>query len=145
VRCQYHAWSWSHSGDLLSAPYSDAQPGGFDKTKYRLQPVPLKTLGPFIFVDVWGLAPPWEDFVGQLPQQMMDTGHDLMSLPYRERRVYEMACNWKVSCGDLAIGDCMTCAEGISTTITITKWPHQVRRRWEQRHPQGANLGSNGN
>jgi hypothetical protein len=29
--------------------------------------------------------------------------------------------------------------------LPITKWPHQVRRRrWGQRHPQGANSGSNG-
>jgi hypothetical protein len=29
-------------------------------------------------------------------------------------------------------------------TTTITKWPHQVRRRWGQLHPQGPNSGSSG-
>jgi hypothetical protein len=32
----------------------------------------------------------------------------------------------------------------ICLTITITNGLIKVRRRWEQRHPQGANSGSNG-
>jgi phenylpropionate dioxygenase-like ring-hydroxylating dioxygenase large terminal subunit len=94
LQCHYHAWTFSLEGKLKAAPCAKEQEC-FDATLYSLQPLPIDTLGPFIFV----CPSPGEslrEFLGELPSILEESGVDLSVLKLRGGTSYETAANWKI-------------------------------------------------
>jgi choline monooxygenase len=99
--CQYHGWTYKHTGELCKTPHIGKQGKGFDITQLGLKPMSVKQWGPFIFVDLDGS---WTDHdtdcrdleadMAPIKQILDEMGWGTMK--HVERRVYEIECNWKV-------------------------------------------------
>jgi choline monooxygenase len=95
LRCPYHGWTYSLSGELKGTP--DFQGVcEFDKGKSGLVPVAAAEWEGFVFVR---LSPAeggrsLTDFMGPLVEQFKPM--NLAGLHFVERRRYAFDCNWKV-------------------------------------------------
>ena len=70
IRCPYHSWMYRLDGALLAAPYFGGReprsaPDGFDRSQYGLVPVRSAVWHDWVFVDLSGIAPPFEEFVAR--------------------------------------------------------------------------------
>ena len=68
IRCPYHSWTYGLEGDLRITPYFGghdprAVPDGFDRGEHGLAPVRSATWHDWIFVNLNGAAPPFDDFI----------------------------------------------------------------------------------
>jgi choline monooxygenase len=89
--CPYHGWAYHLDGRLAKAPRI-AGIRDFDRDEFALGRLEVCEIGPLIFVNVDGLAPPLE--LPELQRRLDATGwQDLVRV---ERRSYELDCNWKV-------------------------------------------------
>ena len=100
IRCPYHSWTYGLDGELLLAPYFGgreprAAPDGFDRGEHGLVPVRSATWHDWIFIDMNGGAPSFEDFVAPLHRRLdgLDLGrlHHLVTIDFGE-----VAANWKL-------------------------------------------------
>ena len=100
IRCPYHSWTYGLDGALHVAPYFGgrdprAVPAGFDRTEHGLVPVRSATWHDWIFVDLGGGAPSFEDYLAPLRRRLdgLDLGrmHHLVTLDFGE-----VAANWKL-------------------------------------------------
>ena len=100
IRCPYHSWTYGLDGTLHVAPWFGgreprAAPAGFDRGKHGLIPVRSATWHDWIFVDLGGGAPAFEDFVAPLVRRLdgLDLGrlHHLVTLDFGE-----VTANWKL-------------------------------------------------
>ena len=100
IRCPYHAWTYGLDGTLHIAPYFGgreprAAPPGFDRRQHGLVPVRSETWHDWIFIDLSGAVPPFEDFVAPLERRLagLDLGrlHHLVTVDFGE-----VAANWKL-------------------------------------------------
>ena len=102
IRCPYHSWSYALDGALKATPMIGG-PGqnscaGFDKEKHGLKPIRTAVWCDAVFVDLSGVAPPFEDFIAPLakrwqafdPARLRHGGAD-------SRFVIELDCNWKLA------------------------------------------------
>ena len=107
IRCPYHSWGYSLSGELLGAPYfapeehpADAAACGvrdmqaFRKEDYGLLRVRVATWGCFIFVNLDSDARSLEDWLGDLPQRLAN--YPLDELVLHQRKTFEVEANWKL-------------------------------------------------
>ena len=94
VQCPYHAWSYELDGSLRLAPHFGDVPG-FDRSVMGLVPVAHAEWGGWVFVNVDGHAPPFEEHLGSFG--------DLVAPWECERLVvgathhYELQANWKIA------------------------------------------------
>jgi phenylpropionate dioxygenase-like ring-hydroxylating dioxygenase large terminal subunit len=93
LQCSYHGWTYSLDGRLLGTPEFEGVEE-FDRQCFGLVPVRVATFGPFIFVNLDTAAPPLEAILGPILEQT--EGLELQHLRFCERRIYDIACNWKV-------------------------------------------------
>ena len=100
IRCPYHSWTYGLDGALRVAPYFGgreprAAPAGFDRGKHGLIPVRSATWHDWIFVDLSGGAPAFEDFVAPIRRRLdgLDLGrlHHLVTIDFGE-----VTANWKL-------------------------------------------------
>ena len=100
IRCPYHSWTYGLDGALHVAPYFGgreprAAPAGFDRGKHGLIPVRSATWHDWIFVDLSGGAPAFEDSVAPLVRRLdgLDLGrlHHLVTIDFGE-----VTANWKL-------------------------------------------------
>ncbi len=89
--CRYHGWTYDLSGRLTKAPRM-AGIAGFDRADFALVPLPVKTFGPLILINLAGDASAWE--VTEVEAQLNALNWNDLQL--RQQRVYEVDCNWKV-------------------------------------------------
>ena len=100
IRCPYHSWTYNLDGSLYLAPYFGgrdlrAAPEGFDRERHGLVPVRSATWHDWIFVNLSGRAPPFEDFVDPLVKRL--DGVDLAGLRHLVTiDLGEIAANWKL-------------------------------------------------
>lgn len=93
IQCPYHAWSYELDGSLRAAPKAGS---GLDRSRLDLLPVRHEVWHGWVFVNIDGGAPPFEEHVGGLT--------DLLAPWQCERLVvgathhYELAANWKIAC-----------------------------------------------
>ena len=93
-RCPYHGWTYGLDGTLKGTP-DFAGVAGFDVAEHGLVPVEVAACGPWVFARVRGGGPPPDAYFGpDLVDQIESLG--LERLSWAERRVYTVACNWKV-------------------------------------------------
>jgi choline monooxygenase len=93
LRCPYHAWTYSLSGELKGTP-DFAGVCDFDRSANSLVPLDIGVWEQWVFVRVEGTGT-LESFLGtDLAAQTRPLG--LAGLHWMERRHYSFECNWKV-------------------------------------------------
>lgn len=91
IKCPYHAWSYGLDGSLLGVPYRNEFP---DVSQLDLVPIRVGVIGPLIFACLDPLAPPLDEWVGELPSALARTGAASWSLAWE--LTYEVDANWKL-------------------------------------------------
>jgi choline monooxygenase len=92
LQCRYHGWTYALEGTLIRAPEMEGV-HGFVPEQVRLVPVRVARWGPLVFANLDNGAPPLDDFLGTMPEDVQGLGFD--GLRYVTRKEYEVACNWK--------------------------------------------------
>jgi phenylpropionate dioxygenase-like ring-hydroxylating dioxygenase large terminal subunit len=119
LQCPYHAWTYGLDGGLRAAPRSEREPG-FEGDKLGLEPIPVDTWGPFVFVNPDRDATPLADVLGQVPNQLAEI-LDVDALQFRFRTEFEVNANWKIACENFL--ECYHCAvahPGFSAAVDIS-------------------------
>ena len=93
LHCPYHGWNYGLDGALKGMPEFDGVEN-FDRKDHGLVPVRVDTWENFVFINLDPNAAPLRDFLGALVRRMEPLG--VSKLHYFDRRVYNIACNWKV-------------------------------------------------
>ena len=98
IRCPYHFWVYGLDGRLRGTPHfggpESQRPDGFDPAAHGLIPVRFAQWHDWIFANLDGQAPAFEDFAAPLIDQLGDL--DLSRLtPLGEVDFGEVGCNWK--------------------------------------------------
>ena len=100
IRCPYHSWTYGLDGALRAAPYFGgreprAAPAGFDRSQHGLVPVRSAVWHDWVFVNLDGSAPPFEEFIAPLRSRL-----DGLDLPRMQHLATidlgEVAANWKL-------------------------------------------------
>jgi len=97
IRCPYHAWAYSHDGELLASPFVDA--ADVPPEARRLHRVGLAQWGGFVFVHLSPeraerLCETLEAQLGSIPDRL--ARYPLEALRTAHAIRYEVAANWKV-------------------------------------------------
>jgi choline monooxygenase len=93
LHCPYHGWNYGLDGALKGMPEFDGVEN-FDRKENGLVPVKVDTWENFVFINLDHNVAPLQDFLGGLVRRMAPLG--VTKLHYFDRRVYNIACNWKV-------------------------------------------------
>jgi phenylpropionate dioxygenase-like ring-hydroxylating dioxygenase large terminal subunit len=119
LQCPYHAWTYGLDGSLRAAPRSERE-SGFEADKLGLEPIPVDTWGPFVFVNPDRDAAPLADVLGEMPKQLAEI-LDVDALQFRFRTEFEVNANWKIACENFL--ECYHCAvahPGFSAAVDIS-------------------------
>jgi len=94
VKCKYHGWIYSTSGQLIGVPEEDMF-FDFEKQKIHLAEVATEVWEGFIFIN---LAPnpeqSLEQYLGELPPQLKGFPFDKLTACYSYKA--NLRCNWKI-------------------------------------------------
>jgi phenylpropionate dioxygenase-like ring-hydroxylating dioxygenase large terminal subunit len=93
LHCPYHGWNYGLDGSLKGMPEFEGVKN-FERGDNGLVPVKVETWEAFVFVNLDPRAGSLSAFLGHLVQRCAPLG--LAKLHYFDRRVYDIACNWKV-------------------------------------------------
>jgi choline monooxygenase len=93
LHCPYHGWNYGLDGSLKGMPEFDGVKN-FERQENGLVPVKVETWEAFVLMNLDPAAEPLEDFLGGLAQRCEPLGLD--KLHFFDRKVYDIACNWKV-------------------------------------------------
>jgi choline monooxygenase len=93
LRCPYHGWTYDLAGRLRGTPEFDGV-ADFRREDNGLSPVAVAVWGPTVWVHLGTPAEPLEQFLDPMPPRT--AWADLGRLRCVARRVYALACNWKV-------------------------------------------------
>mgnify|MGYP000350859141 CR=1 FL=1 len=93
LRCPYHGWTYGLDGSLKGVPEFDGV-RDFDKSASGLAPIAIGAWESFVLVRLSQTGPSLTEFLGDLPGRVEPLR--LSHLRFSERRVYDLACNWKV-------------------------------------------------
>jgi choline monooxygenase len=132
LQCSYHGWTYTLDGKLLGTPEFDGVEG-FDRQRYGLVPVRVATWGPFVFVNLDGSAPPLPATLGEIVEETAD--FDLDDMRLCERRVYDIACNWKVYVDNYLEGYHLPTAHpGLFRELDYSAYRVETRRLHSRQH-----------
>ncbi len=93
LHCPYHGWNYGLDGSLKGMPEFEGVKN-FERKDHGLVPVRVDAWEGFVFVNLDPKAGPLSSFLGRMVQRCAPLG--LAKLRYFDRRVYDIACNWKV-------------------------------------------------
>jgi choline monooxygenase len=93
LHCPYHGWNYGLDGSLKGMPEFDGVKN-FDRQENGLVPVKVEIWESFVFVNLHPNAEPLTTFLGGLVNRchLLELG----KLHFFDRKVYDIACNWKV-------------------------------------------------
>jgi choline monooxygenase len=100
LRCPYHSWTYSLDGELKLTPYFGGRspgdvPEGFDRSCRGLVPVRFALWHDWVFVNLSGTAPEFDDFVSPLARWLEDI--DFGELEHVTTiDLGKVRCNWKL-------------------------------------------------
>ena len=98
VRCPYHTWAYNLDGELRATPHFGGPnchvPDGFDPAEHGLKPVRIAVWHDWVFVDLGGEAPAFEDYVAPLADRFSDLDLDNVT-PIATIDFGEVNANWK--------------------------------------------------
>jgi choline monooxygenase len=130
LQCSYHGWTYTLDGKLLGAPEFEGVEN-FDRSCYGLPPVRVATLGPIVFVSLDSAAPSFESVLGEVAER----GAGLNGLRLCERRVYDIACNWKVYVDNYLEGyHVPTAHPGLFRELDYARYAVQTHRFYSRQH-----------
>jgi choline monooxygenase len=120
LRCRYHGWTYDLAGRLRGVPEFDGV-GDFCREDQGLAELSVATWGPLVFVS----QSPRQDlgpFLTPLPGHV--STREFEGLHFVGRRVYELACNWKVFVDNYLDGGyhINTVHPGLAGLIDYTKY-----------------------
>lgn len=93
LRCRYHGWTYGLSGDLLGVPEFDGVQN-FHREDHGLVPLgAVLEVGGFIWVSI---GKPGKDVEATFPEFFAAEYGTSRYLVFHSRRIYDVACNWKV-------------------------------------------------
>ena len=100
IVCPYHAWAFDTGGRLKARPhyFGPGQNDTLDRSDEdapRLRSVRSKVWHDWVFVNLDGLAPDFEDFMAPAISRLR--GYDLGSLRRARHITYGFDCNWKLA------------------------------------------------
>jgi choline monooxygenase len=93
LHCPYHGWNYGLDGSLKGMPEFDGVKN-FERRDNGLVPVKAEIWEAFVFVNLDPQAEPLAVFLDGLVKRCQPLG--LRKLHFFERKVYDIACNWKV-------------------------------------------------
>jgi choline monooxygenase len=93
LTCKYHGWSYTLDGRLRSARDFGVAPG-FDPRNFGLVGLTVETWRGFVFVNADKTAPALAQLLAPLDARLGARGFE--TLVHADRRVHDIACNWKV-------------------------------------------------
>src|ERR1700746_54996 len=93
LHCPYHGWNYGLDGSLKGMPEFEGVKN-FERHENGLVPVKVETWEAFVFVNLDPQANALSAFLGGLARRCAPLG--LSKLHFFERKVYDIACNWKV-------------------------------------------------
>jgi phenylpropionate dioxygenase-like ring-hydroxylating dioxygenase large terminal subunit len=126
LQCAYHAWTYNLDGSLRAAPRSELEPG-FDKDELGLKPAQVGTWGPFVFVNASTEAPPLEETLADLPEQVAAAGLDVGAVAFNRRVESELAANWKVVAENfLECYHCQVAHPGFSAMVDVSPGAYEL-------------------
>jgi carnitine monooxygenase subunit len=137
ITCPYHAWSYELSGALRTARGSD-RVVDFDRESFGLAPARLGCFLGFLFVNLDGAAPEFEEVAGPLAAEVAGFSPQAQSLVCAYRNEYALKANWKNSVENYS--ECFHCpishkslVEGAldyaSYRVTVHEHHHSHRSR----------------
>lgn len=89
IRCPYHSWNYTFSGDLHSTPHLNV-----DKACFGLHRIETGCWGGYVFVRISEGSESLADMLGEIPGRI--SRYPMDQLRTGHRIVYEVAANWKV-------------------------------------------------
>jgi len=93
IQCPYHAWTYRLDGTLASAPHME-KVAGFRESDYPLASVHTAIWDGHIFINLSGTPVPFEEHLAGLKEKFRPWRMEELKLA--ERRVYNVAANWKL-------------------------------------------------
>ena len=98
IRCPYHSWVYDLSGALRASPHfggtGQQRPEGFDPAQHGLKPVRVHVWHDWVFVNLSGDAPVFEDYAAPLIDRL--EGIDFAKVKLIGMLDFgEIATNWK--------------------------------------------------
>ncbi|MFO0996354.1 MAG: aromatic ring-hydroxylating dioxygenase subunit alpha [Alphaproteobacteria bacterium] len=93
IKCPYHSWVYGLDGTLTGAPEME-ETRDFDRGRFGLIPVRLESWANFLFVNLDGKGPSLAAHLGDCPA--LHAPWSLDEMVATRRRVFEVACNWKL-------------------------------------------------
>jgi phenylpropionate dioxygenase-like ring-hydroxylating dioxygenase large terminal subunit len=120
LQCPYHAWTYDLDGSLMRAPRSDREPG-FDPTGIALAPISVGTWGPFVFASPDPDAQPLEEWLGEIPSIVAQSGLDVGAIRFHSHHEWPIKANWKIAMENyLECYHCPTAHPGFSKVIDVS-------------------------
>ena len=92
LRCPYHSWTYSLSGDLVRAPHADLSEG--DRSTFALNRVAVEEWAGFVFVHLGAPSRPLAEAVARPARTLAN--YRMADLATGLRLTYEVAANYKV-------------------------------------------------
>jgi phenylpropionate dioxygenase-like ring-hydroxylating dioxygenase large terminal subunit len=103
IRCPYHSWCYDHGGKLVIAPHVGG-PGrnvhpDMDRSELGLVPVRTAVWWDFVFVDLDGEAPAFEDWIAPLARRWHGFDVSRFRAPTAQEGAFrlELSANWKLA------------------------------------------------
>ncbi len=93
IQCPYHAWTYELDGRLRLAPRFDGA-ANFRPGELGLAAMRVHEWGGWVFVNVSGTAPPFEEMLGTLAEVVAP--YECERLVPAARHEYVLAANWKL-------------------------------------------------
>jgi choline monooxygenase len=98
IRCPWHAWRYGLDGQLLATPEiggaRDGTAPGFDKGELGLKPIRVERWLDYIFVNIDGFAPPFEDYIAPVAQLLGNYRFEELRYAFSITDAYKG--NWKI-------------------------------------------------
>ena len=140
VTCPYHAWTYALDGTLAGTPNVHAD-DGIDREGLSLHPIRLAEWGGFLFVNVGGAAPAFEDELAADPtaSPLQLDRYAVDELRIGARVSYDVAANWKVVVENYH--ECLHCPTVHPELVRIVPLYRRGEVEEEGQHPLGNSMG----
>ena len=98
ISCPYHAWTFDLDGTLRASPFfggtDSDQPPDFNADEHCLESVRIKVWHDWIFINLNGNAPPFEEYAAPLIKILKDVNFEKIS-PVGTIEFEKISTNWK--------------------------------------------------
>ena len=93
LKCMYHAWAFSLSGELVGVPYQEGYGPGFDRGEFGLVPVRCESFFDLVFVALDPVVPSLAEYLGEMADHL---GPYVQGIEPIGRNSWVYRGNWKL-------------------------------------------------